>query len=350
MTFHQGSQQLLAMSRLYLAFVFLTTYILFVSSNFATASSRVALVIGNQSYSGGAFLKNAEADATAVSKKLSDIGFVVSSALNQTKKQTEDSLKTFLGSAKGADIVAFYYAGHSLQTDGRNFLVPIDANLENEDASEFELIGIDQLVSAFEGNARSALFFIEASRANLKHSYANTGTNENSRGLAIVQQRSFGTLISFAAEPGTEILLSEGAHSHYTQALLDNLGAEGKSISEIMTIVRRTVFETTSGAQISRDFNSLLEDVVLVPSSQPEHTDSEAVKLELELARLQEELLNLQEGNSGEKALSEENRKKILEEAGLSKNMTDINERKDPYIMNVSDDPTLLGMLLYDLK
>src|SRR5262249_36060996 len=112
-------------------------------SDSAFAERRVALVIGNANYQTVNPLKNPINDAGGVAKILRDLGFEVTLLTDLDKASFEQKVSAFANSLPGASVAVFYYAGHGLQVDGRNYLVPVDARIDNEADLPFELVSID---------------------------------------------------------------------------------------------------------------------------------------------------------------------------------------------------------------
>jgi len=274
--------------------VIIVPFILYTFTTIAFANKRVALVIGNQSYIGSAQLQNPVGDANILARKLETFGFQTTVEHNQTKIMTEDSIKSFIKKSIGAEVALVFFSGHGLQINNKNYLVPVDAKLENSDAAQFELLDLEQITSTLSGKAEVTLFLLDASRSNISIQATNQSFSD-SRGLTVVQNRNLGTLVSFSSEPGNHSIESDGPHSHYVQALIDHLGTPDESISETMTKVRRSIFEATNGIQVSRDYNSLLEEFVLNPGKIVDTKETQVESgLEAELELLKKELAKLE--------------------------------------------------------
>ena len=226
-----------------LGFVFLPT---------TAAAKRVALVIGNSQYEYAVELANPKNDAADMSKKLSDLGFEVVSGLDLDLRGMRNKVREFVRKLENSDVALFYYAGHGLQVNGRNYLAPVDARLQSYLDLEFESLPINLIVSAMERSAKTNLIFLDACRDNplAKNLARSMGTRSGSvgRGLAKVGS-GVGTLLSFATQPGNVALDGKGRNSPFTKALLKHLGTPGQGVTQDLVFVRRDVLRETDGNQ-----------------------------------------------------------------------------------------------------
>ncbi|RWF16626.1 MAG: hypothetical protein EOS25_19585, partial [Mesorhizobium sp.] len=179
------------------------------------------------------------------------------------------SIRDFVGKLEGADMALFFYAGHGLQVDGDNFMIPVDAQLVSHNDLDFEALPIELVLSAMERNAKVNLVFLDACRDNpLASTLARSmGTRSMAvgRGLAKLDT-GVGSLIAFATQPGNVAHDGSGRNSPFTTALLKHLGTPGQSITDDLIAVRRSVLDATDGKQIPWDSSSLTGPVVLNPS------------------------------------------------------------------------------------
>lgn len=229
-------------------------------SSVANASKRVALVIGNSAYEHAAPLKNPRNDAEDLSTKLKELGFEVVSGFDLDSRGMRDTVREFGTKLRGADVAMFFYAGHALQVNGRNYLAPVNTDIRHEGDLDFETIPMDFVQRQMERETKTVLLFLDACRdnplsRNLRKSSRSTG---GTRGLARETNSSEGTFIAFATQPDNVALDGDGRNSPFTQALLQNIGRPGIEISTLMTDVRRQVFEKTDEQQIPWINSSLL--------------------------------------------------------------------------------------------
>lgn len=232
----------------------------------AHAEKRVALVIGNSKYQSVAELTNPYNDATAMSKKLADLGFEVVEGIDLDLVGMRRTIRRFIRKLEGADVATFYYAGHGLQVNGRNYLAPIDAALKSENDLDFEAVSVNLILSAMERNTKTNLVFLDACRDNpLARNLARSmGTRSASVGRGLARMGTgVGTFVSFSTEPGNVALDGVGENSPYTGALLQYLGKPGESLSKSMVNVRRAVIGQTNGKQVPWEHSSLTGEVIL---------------------------------------------------------------------------------------
>ena len=233
----------------------------------ANAERRVALVLGNSQYQHAVPLTNPVRDAQAMAERLKKLDFEVVSGFDQTKSQTQATIAQFAKQVRGADIALFFYAGHGLQVSGKNYLLPVDAALEDETSLDFEAVSVDFVLRQMSRETSIRLVFLDACRDNpLAEVLAKTvGVSGASSGLAEIpiENGGAGTLVAFAASPNQLAYDGSGEHSPFTSALLQRIGESNVSITEAMNRVTSDVFKATAGKQRPWINVSLTTEVVL---------------------------------------------------------------------------------------
>lgn len=229
-------------------------------TSIANASKRVALIIGNSAYEHAPALKNPRNDAEDLADKLKELDFEVVSGFDLDSRGMRDKVREFGVKLRGADVAMFFYAGHALQVNGRNYLAPVNTDIRHEGDLDFETIPMDFVQKQMERETKTVLLFLDACRDNplsrsLRQSSRSTG---GTRGLARGSDSSEGTFIAFATQPNNVALDGSGRNSPFTTALLSNISRPGIEISVLMTDVRRQVFEQTDEQQIPWINSSLL--------------------------------------------------------------------------------------------
>ena len=233
-------------------------------------AKRVALVIGNAAYQNAEPLANPVNDGRAIAASLRRLGFVVIESSDQDKAGMQVLLRRFANELYDADASMFFYAGHGLQVQRRNYLVPIDAELESEIDLPFEAVAVDIVLELMEQTTPQRLVFLDACRDNplarrLARSSRSVGVGP---GLARMNNR-VGTLIAFATEPDKVALDGEGGHSPFTQGLLEHIETPGIEVRQMLSRVRATVLNNTHGEQLPLDTSALIEDFYFVQPSIP---------------------------------------------------------------------------------
>lgn len=218
------------------------------------AESRVALVIGNGAYRSAVQLPNAARDAEAIAATLKSIGFDVVLGTDLDRERMTQRLSDFASRADGADVALFFYAGHGIQLDGRNLLVPVDADLKTELDAKVRTVEVDTVLQNTIADAKVKLVLLDACRDNpfakqIQASAPKSRSVTVSTGLAEMRPGS-GTLIAFATGPGQVALDGEGSHSPFTRALLDNLTRPDVEIRHTLAYVRAQVVEQTKDKQL----------------------------------------------------------------------------------------------------
>lgn len=235
----------------------------------ALAEKRVALVIGNSSYKHVAKLTNPTNDATAVANLLRTAGFdVVERKQDLSINDMKRAIRDFTDKTQDADIAVVYYAGHGIEVDGTNYMVPVDAELARDIDVEDETVSLDRIVKVLEPVKRLRLVILDACRDNpfSKTMKRTIGTRSIGRGLAKVEVQSSDTLIAFAAKAGFTASDGDGQNSPFASALVNNLGIPGLDLRLAFGRVRDDVLKATGNKQEPFVYGSLGGSTVsLVP-------------------------------------------------------------------------------------
>jgi uncharacterized caspase-like protein len=249
--------------------VALTLLVVLLCSAPALAEKRVALVIGNSAYQNVNMLPNPAKDAAAVGDMLTKAGFdIVISKQDVTNADMRRMVRDFSDKVGDADIAVVYYAGHGIEIDGTNYLLPIDTKLERDTDVEDEAVSLDRIVRILDPAKKLRLVILDACRDNpfqktMKRSLSSRGIE---RGLAKVEPQNPNTLIAYAAKAGSTASDGVGDHSPFTTALLKQLPTPGQDLRKSLGYVRDDVLKVTSNAQEPFVYGSLGgDDVILVP-------------------------------------------------------------------------------------
>jgi tetratricopeptide (TPR) repeat protein len=234
----------------------------------ADSGYRLALVIGNGAYVNATALPNPTNDARAVAKLLKDMGFEVIEGTDLDRTAMERNIREFLRKAPSARVTMLFYAGHGMQVDGKNFLVPVDAKLTAPSDLGFETIELDKILAGLDDEARANIVILDACRDNpLARSFASrlgaTRSSAVPSGLAGYPAVGTGTLIAFATAPGQTALDGRDANSPFTSALIKYMRTPGLEVNQMLTRVRVEVAANTANKQIPWANSSLLGDVYL---------------------------------------------------------------------------------------
>ena len=230
------------------------------SGGAASADKRVALVIGNSSYAHAPVLDNPVNDATAVSIMLEGAGFqVVETRRNLDLAGMGRVIRDFAVMTHDADVAVVFYAGHGIEVDGVNYLIPTDARLATDIDVEYEAMPLDRVLRVLEPARSLRLVILDACRDNpfvrtMKRTMASRAVG---RGLAGVEPAGSNTLIAFAAKGGSTAQDGDGAHSPFTSALLKYLTAPGLDLRFAFGKVRDEVFASTGRRQEPHLYGSL---------------------------------------------------------------------------------------------
>ena len=249
-----------------LALVFLT------SASVALAAGRVALVVGNSTYAHIARLPNPENDAADMAAALRRLGFEVTTAQDADRASLNEALRVFTRESVGADMALVFYAGHGLEMDGVNYLVPVDARLERDTDVRFETVVLDDVLAATAG-ASLRMVILDACRNNplarsMQRTVARRSVSGGSFGDLNEDLLGDETLVAYAAAAGTTAADGRGRNSPYTAALLAHL-EEPLELSALFRRIRARVLESTDGQQRPHEYASLLREHYLSGLSGP---------------------------------------------------------------------------------
>jgi len=254
-------------------FLLILSAVLALASSFVSpaAAKRVALVIGNSSYEHITDLRNPRNDAEDVAATLNRLGFEVIQGFDTNLRGLGQKVAEFGNAARDADTAVVFYAGHGLQVNGKNYLVPVDARLSNQYELAFQTVELTQIMNILSQVKNTKVVFLDACRNNpLTRDLARSmGTDSSEfRGLARVEARGTGSFIAFATEPGEVALDGAGENSPFTSALLNHIETPELDISLMMRRVRQEVTSTTDGKQVPWHNSSLVKDFYFVPSGE----------------------------------------------------------------------------------
>jgi TPR repeat protein len=225
-----------------------------------TQPRRVALVIGNSSYQ-HAPLKNPKRDAEAITKSLQSVGFEVTMKLDRTKFQMEDDIDAVTDGLASGDAVLFFYAGHGLEVENNNYLVPIDASVKRKHHVTQRCVRADYITQAMEGSGASLRVIVfDACRNNPFRSFVRSGKV----GLATMQAPE-GTIIAYSTAAGTEAADGEGDNSPFAKHFVDTVAADhprGLEVTDLFRSVARQMKKET-GQRAFLDLDASMEHYLL---------------------------------------------------------------------------------------
>jgi uncharacterized caspase-like protein len=236
---------------------------------------RIALVIGNSGYRHVPALANPKRDAEAIAASLRAVGFEeVTLVSDSDRGRLLDALKTFAGNAEKADWAMVYYAGHGMEMNGVNYLIPVEARVAVDRDIQYEAVPLDQVMTAVDGARKLRLVLLDACRDNPFASQmqktaaaqplaapaakagGGTRTRSVSRGLSEVKV-SGATLVVYAAKHGQTALDGEGGNSPFAVAFAQRIATPNVEINKLFRLVRDDVMEATAGRQEPYTYGSL---------------------------------------------------------------------------------------------
>ncbi|SCB54497.1 Uncharacterized protein, contains caspase domain [Bradyrhizobium shewense] len=236
----------------------------------AQAEKRVALVIGNSAYKSVPKLANPASDAGLIGGMLRKAGFdTVDVRQDLNASEMRKALREFGGRTRDADVAVIYYAGHGMEVDGTNYLIPTDAALEADTDVYDEALPIDRVLVSIEPAKQLRLVILDACRDNpfAKTMKRTVASRAIGRGLAKVEPTSPNTMIAFAAKAGSTASDGDSRNSPFATALADHLPKPGLDLRKAFGFVRDDVLRSTANKQEPFVYGSLGgDDVPLVPA------------------------------------------------------------------------------------
>ncbi len=231
-----------------LCFIVLTVLSLGLLGSPASAEKRVALVIGNSAYQNVTRLDNPKNDAALIADTMRGLGFALVGGgpqLDLDKAGLDRAVQNFGQLIQGADVALFYYAGHGVQVNGSNFLVPVNANPTREADVDFQMVDVNVVLRQMQGSGTKLnLVVLDACRNN---PFGGRGLRATEGGLAQMRAPE-GTLISYATQPGSVAQDGDG-NSPYTKALASTVRRAGLDIFQTFNQVGLSVKRATGGSQ-----------------------------------------------------------------------------------------------------
>jgi formylglycine-generating enzyme required for sulfatase activity len=226
------------------------------------SQNRVALVIGNAAYHGASALLNPVNDAKAMSNALNDLGFEVIESTNATQKEMYSAVTLFGNKLNSQTVALFFYAGHGLQVKGKNYIVPIDAQIGSESAVASEGVSVDTILEQVSVSPVS-IVILDACRNNpFERSFRKMGGG----GLAQMDAPK-GSFIAYATAPGKTAADGEGSNGLFTQELLKQIREPGLEIEKVFKRVRAGVATLSRDEQMPWDSSSMTGEFFFKPGS-----------------------------------------------------------------------------------
>ncbi|WP_063683143.1 caspase family protein [Bradyrhizobium stylosanthis] len=238
----------------------------------AHAEKRVALVIGNSAYKSAPRLSNPVNDASLVGGMLKKAGFdQVDIKLDLNAAEMRRALRDFGGRTREADVAVVYYAGHGIELDGTNYLIPTDATLETDSDVLDETLPLERALFAVEPARQLRLVILDACRDNpfAKTMKRTMAARAVGRGLAKVEPTSPNTMIAFAAKAGSTASDGDSRNSPFAAALVERLPTPGLDLRKAFGFVRDDVLKNTGYKQEPYVYGSLGGDDVSLVAAKP---------------------------------------------------------------------------------
>jgi len=217
-----------------------------------TTEKRLALVIGNADYGSSNILKNPVNDANLIEGTLKNLGFVIIKRTNASKNEMMEALRDFSKQLTEYNVALFYYAGHGIQVDGQNYLIPVDAQLKEKSDCKWEAVPVNYIVEEFERVPENInIVILDACRNNPFRSWVRGG-EEGFRAINPVS----GTIVSFATSEGSTAADGSGSNGTFTEELVKQIVIP-QAVSSVFINTRKEVMRRTNNAQRPQEWNML---------------------------------------------------------------------------------------------
>ena len=254
---------------------------------------RVALVIGVGAYQFVSALDNPKNDAVSVTSSLVKLGFDVTTVLDPTYLDIKEKALGFLEKLQEADVAVLYYAGHSIQIDGGNYLIPVDAQLSQIGEVRRQTYELARIVNLMDKLAKTKIIILDACRDNpfvaqlqaqgeavarrLTRGLASFDSLVGGDDLKSTEFSTYGTVVSYAAAPGHVAEDGVGRNSPFTTALLQYIEKPGMEIGRLFRSVANAVIKETEGRQ-KPEYLVKLSNEFYFRNPEPHHCDYLAVE------------------------------------------------------------------------
>ena len=221
---------------------------------------RLALVIGNDNYSSLPRLNNAVNDARAISDALRLANFEVTSLSNLDRQRMEDSVRNFTNKLRPDDVGLFYFSGHGIQAENRNFLIPVFADIKNTSDVIYKGVDVNWVMDNLKERKNAVnIVVLDACRSGLTDTRGGM-----SRGLTVTEAPQ-GSIVAYATSPGKAASDGDGGNSPFTKNLIRVMQRKGLKIEEVFKEVRQSVIRETNGEQVPQEVSQLIGDFYFRP-------------------------------------------------------------------------------------
>jgi uncharacterized caspase-like protein len=313
------------------------------STAYSAAKQRTALVIGNGAYETGR-LKNPVNDAADMAAMLKKLGFTVTLKQNAKQQEMDEAIEAFGNSLKRGGVGLFYYAGHGVQVNGTNYLLPIGARINKEADVKYQAVDANQILDEMAtANNGLNIVMLDACRDNpFARSFRNA-----TRGLAIVSSAPSGTFISYSTSPGNVARDGDGSNSPYTAALLQYIQAPGQTIGDVFINVRTKVkremgqvpweLSSLEGQFYFNPQNSRQNNLSSAPSYAPHPESDELAQQKAALERERQELAREKQDLERQKTLDAEREQLAAERRKIEAEKQQLAMAKRPSVSTAGE-------------
>jgi len=220
---------------------------------------RLALVIGNDNYSSMPRLSNAVNDSNSMNDALKQANFEVMHYKNLNKRGMEEALYNFTQKLGKDDVGLFYFAGHGVQANSKNFLIPVGENVKLSADVQFESMDVNRVMASLQGSKNSLnIVVLDACRSSLPE------RGGMSRGLTVTEAPQ-GSIVAYATAPGKAASDGDVGNSPFTKNLVRVMQRKGLKIEDVFKEVRVAVSRETNGEQVPQEVSQLVDDFYFRP-------------------------------------------------------------------------------------
>lgn len=222
----------------------------------AKAEKRLALIIGNAAYAGTGALRNPVNDARDMANALKELGFEVMLYTDLDRRKMSEAVRLYGNKLRIYNAGLFFYAGHGIQVQGANYLVPLNANITKPEDAPFECFALDELMSNVKTTDRNNIIILDACRNN---PFRNLNRGGESGGLSVVNAPA-GAYIAFATAAGSVAQDGAGKNGTFTSGILQHIRTRNLTVDQLFNRVTKSVLEATKGEQEPWRSTNLTDD------------------------------------------------------------------------------------------
>jgi uncharacterized caspase-like protein len=233
------------------------------------ASPRFALVVGNGAYRRMGALRNPPNDAERIAEALRDTGFLVTTVIDADRRMMLQEIRALAQNlTRSGGVGLFFYAGHAVQVDGENYLIPVGADIVTETDVEFEAVALAAILAHMEDSENELnMLMLDSCRDNPFSSVPDTRGLSGTRGLSVVSSVPQGSVVMYATSPNQTATDGDGQNSPFAEAIVNNIRTPGQNLNTFLDRAGADVMQATGGEQTPHISKLFFGEFSFVPTA-----------------------------------------------------------------------------------